>query len=295
MDRFKKNYIEISMFLLPALLIYTAIYVFPIFQTSYMSFMKWNGISGVPLEFVGFKNFINLFMDSTFWGSFRNMAYFMILNIVVQIPAGLALAVFLSLGLKGTKFFKAAFFMPMILSAVSISLMWRFILYPDQGLLDSALKMFGMESLIHSWLTEPNIAIFVVILIGCWQNIGVVMVLFLSGIVSIPDEIFQAANVDGASPMKILFNITIPMIWEVMKINIVLLIIGTVKVFDTVYVLTRGGPNNMTDILSTYMYKEAFENSRYGSGSAIGVMIFLLGFVLTMLANKIMHRDTLEN
>ena len=219
----------------------------------------------------------------------------MVLNIVVQIPVGLALAVFLSLGLKGTRFFKAAFFMPLILSATSISLMWRFILYPDQGLLDMALKMFGMENQIHSWLTDPGTAIFVVILIGCWQNIGVVMILFLSGIVSIPEEIDQAANVDGASPMKRLFFITIPMIWEVMKINVILLIIGTIKVFDIVYVLTRGGPNNLTDVMSTYMYKEAFENGRYGSGSAIGVMIFILGFILTIITNKIMQRDTLEN
>lgn len=294
MDRLRYNKFKIALFVLPALLIYIVFMVNPIIQAFYLSLHKWSGISSENLVFAGLNNYHDVFTNSAFWGSFKNLLWFMVLNIVIQMPIGLIMAIALSLGLKGTRFFKAAFFMPIILSATSISLMWRFILYPDEGLLDIALKLLGKEDWIHTWLADPKTAILVLILVGCWQNIGVVMVLFLSGIVSIPESIFESANLDGANTIKKLIFITIPMIWETMKINVVLLIIGSIKVFDIVYIMTRGGPNNLTDVPATLMVKEAFENSKYGSSSAIAVLIFIFAFVVTAITNKILSRETIE-
>lgn len=294
MERFKSNYIKIALFVLPALVLYILFMINPILQAFYLSLQKWNGVNSEKLVFVGLNNFYDIFSDSTFWGSFKNLLYFMFLQIAIQIPVGLILGYILSIGLKGTRFFKAAFFIPIILSATSISLMWRFILYPDSGLLDVMLKKIGGEGLIHSWLADPKTAIFTLILISCWQGVGVVMILFLSGIISIPESIFESADLDGANAMTKLISLTIPMIWEVMKINIVLLMIGSIKVFDIVYIMTSGGPNNLTDVPATLMLKQAFENSKYGTSSAIAVIIFVFAFVITTVTNKIMHRETIE-
>ena len=294
MERYKKKYLIITLFLLPALLFYTAILVYPIFKSFYLSAFTWNGISGLNIRFVGFKNYYYIFTDPVFWGSVKNILYFMVINILVQIPVGLLLAILLASGIKFVRFFKAAFFMPIILSATSVSLMFRFIFYPDTGLLDVVLTKLHLQNLIHIWLSDPKISIFVVILVGCWQNLGVVMIIFLSGIVGIPDSVNESASLDGTNFFQRIIFITIPMIWDVMKVNIILLIIGTTKVFDIIYVMTSGGPNNSTDVMATLLYSEAFNNNKYGTASAIAVVIFLLGFSLTIAANKIMNRESLE-
>lgn len=293
-ERFKSNYFKIALFILPAFSIYVFFMIYPVAQAFYYSLNSWSGFSGESLKFVGLENFVDIFSESVFWNSYKNILYFMILNILIQIPVGLVLAYLLSMGFKGSRFFKAAFFIPIILSATSISLMWRFILYPETGLLDVVLTKLGWEELIHSWLVDPKTAIFTLILIGCWQNVGVVMVIFLSSIVSIPDSIFESANLDGANEITKLFSITIPMTWEAMKINIILLIIGTIKTFDIIYIMTNGGPNNLTDVPATLMIKEAFHESNYGSASAVAVSIFIFAFVVTIVTNRFMHRETIE-
>jgi len=294
MERLQCHKFKITLFVLPALVIYSVFLVYPIFQAFFLSLNKWNGISGEKLVFVGLNNFYDIFTTPAFWGSFKNLSYFMGLNVLIQIPIGLILAYILSIGFKGTRFFTAAFFIPIILSTTSISLMWRFILYPDEGLIDTILKNLGKEDLIHAWLVDPKTAVFTLILIGCWQNMGVVMVLFLSGIVSIPESIFESANLDGANSVNKLFRITIPKIWETVKINIKFLIINSIKVFDIVYIMTKGGPNNLTDVPATLMVKEAFEKSKYGTSSAIAVVIFVFAFLVTRITNRVMKKETVE-
>lgn len=296
MERLQKQYVRIALFLLPALFFYTALLVYPIGKSFYLSFHTWNGIGGTAMKFVGFQNYMQVLSDSEFWKPFGHTMYLMIMSIVIQIPLGFFLAVILNSRLKGIRYFKAAFFMPVILSATSVSLLWRFILYPGDGLLDTVLMKLGIEELIHAWLADPATVLNVIVLISCWQGVGVVMVIFLSGLVSIPDSVIEASTIDGANAFQRLWHVVIPMIWEVLTINVTLLLIGSLKAFDIIYVLTggTGGPAHAGDVLGTYMFHEAFVNGRFGQASAIATIIFLVGFILTILSNRIMKRDTLE-
>ncbi|MCD9024191.1 carbohydrate ABC transporter permease [Cohnella silvisoli] len=294
MDRLKSRHLQIAMFLLPALLFYAVLLVYPVLRTFFLSLHEWNGFAGSKVEYVAFDNFKLVFEDEIFWKSLKNVMVVMLLSIAIQIPAGLFLALLLNGKWKGIRFFKAAFFMPVIMSATSISLLWKFILYPGDGLVDGLLMKMGLEDSIRAWLADPSINLYTVILICCWQGLGVVMIIFLSGLVSIPDAIKEAALIDGANRRQRLWFVTLPLIREAVAINVILLVIGTLKIFDNIYVLTDGGPNHATDVLGTFLYKEAFRNNRFGMASAIAVVMFLLGFVLTLVANRAMRRESLD-
>lgn len=296
MERLQKQYVRIALFLLPALFFYIALLVYPICKSFYLSFHSWNGIGGVEMTYVGLKNYKQVLSDSEFWKPFRNTMYFMVLNIAIQIPLGFFLAVLLNMKIKGIRIMKAAFFMPVIMSATSISLLWQFILYPQSGLVDSVLMKLGMGDLIHAWLVDPITVLNIIVLVSCWQGVGIVMIIFLSGLVSIPESIIEASKIDGTNVFQRLWHVVIPLIWEVLKINVVLLLIGSLKSFDIIYVLTNGKPgiDHAGDVLTTNMFTEAFTNGRFGPASTISTIIFLLGFIVTMISNRVMKRDTLE-
>ncbi|KRF43823.1 carbohydrate ABC transporter permease [Paenibacillus sp. Soil787] len=296
MERLQKQYVRIVLFLLPALFFYTALLVYPICKSFYLSFHSWNGIGGVDMIYVGFHNYKQVLSDSEFWKPFRNTMYFMVLNIAIQIPMGFLLAVLLNMKIKGIRILKAAFFMPVIMSATSISLLWQFILYPQSGLLDSLLIKLGKGDLIHAWLVDPTTVLNVIVLVSCWQGVGIVMIIFLSGLVSIPDSIVEASKIDGANALQRLWHVVVPLIWEALKINVVLLLIGSLKAFDIIYVLTNGkaGIDHAGDVLTTFMFTEAFTNGRFGPASAVSTIIFLFGFIITIISNRVMKRDTLE-
>lgn len=296
MERLQRQYVRIALFLLPALFFYTALLVYPIVKSLHLSLHSWSGIGGTAMEFVGADNYVRIFSDSEFWKPLRNTICLMLMSIVIQIPGGFLLAVILNAKLKGTRYLKAAFFMPVILSATSVSLLWKFILYPGDGLLDTILTKLGREDLIHAWLNDPSTLLNVIVLITCWQNVGIVMLIFLSGLVSIPDAILEAATIDGANAFQRIRHVVIPLIWGVLNINITLLMISSLKAFDIIYVLTggTGGPAQSGDVLSTYLFQEAFAKGRYGPASAVAIVIFLLGFLLTIISSRVMKRDALE-
>ncbi|QJD84696.1 carbohydrate ABC transporter permease [Cohnella herbarum] len=294
MERLNARYGQIMLYLLPALLFYSVLLVYPVIKSFYLAAFKWNGFAGSAMTFVGFDNFRFIFEDATFWKSLQNVMTIMAGSILIQIPAGLFLALLLNGKWRGIRVVKAAFFMPVIMSATSISLLWKFILYPGDGLLDGFLTQLGMGNLIQAWLADPDIALFTVILICCWQGIGVVMIIFLSGLVAIPDAIKEAARIDGANRRQLLWYVTLPLIREVTAINVILLVIGTLKIFDNIYVLTNGGPLNATEVLGTYLYSEAFSNNRFGMASATAVVMFVIGFALTLIANRAMRREAYE-
>lgn len=294
MVKYRKSAWPIILFLLPALLIYTTLEIVPIIQTFYFSFFKWNGIGGVPLKFVGLQNFIDLISFKGFWLSMKNIMWFLVLSLLTQIPIGFFLAILLSSRLKGYRFFKAAFFSPLVLSTTAVGLMWYFILFPNSGVLNNILTSIGLENLAKNWLIDKGTALNSLILITAWISTGYYLTIGFAGISAIPDEIMEAGLIDGADGFKKVIYITIPLISESLKISVILVITGILKIFEIVFVMTQGGPNGLTEVPVSLMYNEAFKYSHYGRGSAIAILVFLMSIIMTILSLKLMQSKSDE-
>jgi raffinose/stachyose/melibiose transport system permease protein len=288
MEIAKRKFMTISFFILPALLFFFIFILIPVGQTVRLSFYDWNGIAKIPKEFVGLRNYFKMLQMDLFWKSIINNAIIIVLSIIIQIPIGLVIANILSKPLRGLRYFKLAFFMPYVLSATAVSLMWKFILHPNNGLLNIVLEKMGMVEYTRGWLSDPKTALISVILISCWQGLGLIIILLLAGIVSIPKEIIESSNLEGVNSFQYFIYIVIPYLWDVMKVIVIMLIIGGLKSFDIIYVLTQGGPFHSTEVLTTHMYREAFLNQRFGLGSAIAIFILVICLLLTVGTNKFM-------
>ena len=293
MEKIRRNKKAIAFFLIPGMILYTILLMVPSAGSLIMSFFQWNGIKGVPMIFVGFDNFKRVISDTAFWHSVKNIMWFMILTLITQLPVGLLLAVMLSERYRGYRIFKFAYFVPQVLSTTVIGLLWYFILMPT-GVLNTVLRSVGLDSLVRSWLVDRNTAMTTIILVNTWCGIGFHMTVSYAAISGIPEDIIEAGKLEGASGLKKIRYIIIPMIWESIISSIVVIITAVLKTFDLVYVMTEGGPNGLTDVPSTLLYKEAFRYNDFGKASVIGVYIFLLSIVFTVISLRITKRERLE-
>ncbi|CAM3946452.1 sugar ABC transporter permease [Paenibacillus alkaliterrae] len=284
----RKVYPTVILFLLPVFLLYTFIFIVPVFQTAYMSFFSWNGIKSVALEFVGLSNYIDMFKKAEFYRSLKNVGVFIVASFVLILPIGFSLALIITSKMKGRRFFKVAYFMPAILPLTSVGLMWQFLLKGDGGLVNKLLEIIGLGMLQQDWLGQPNIAIYVVVAVNAWIYCGLNMIIFASGIVSISEEIYEAASIDGAVGWKNILFITIPLMKETFKIFAVLAVTQSLRVFGQIYVMTGGGPNGATDVPTTMLYNESFKYNNFGMGNSIGTFIIVVGFLATIVLNKLM-------
>jgi raffinose/stachyose/melibiose transport system permease protein len=264
---------------------YTLVAVLPLFQSLYISFFSWKGFGA--MNFVGLSNYIKIFSgDYVMRIALRNTVIWGVTSLVALIPISFLLANSLNSNVNFTKIFSTIFYLPGILSTVIISLMWTSILNADYGLLNTVLSKIGLESLTQVWLGDPKITIFVVVLVCCWQWTGYHMLIFLASIQSIPHSIYEAANIDGVNGISSLFRITIPLMAPTIKMNMILLLIGTFKAFDNVYIMTSGGPADSSQMLATYMYENTFHRFNYGYGSAISMLIFVLSIMVSILLQR---------
>lgn len=295
MSKYYSNKKIIFLFLFPAMLIYLGLAIYPIIQSIVFSFYEWNGLQGVPMEFVGLKNFMTMFRSDKFWLSVKNVFQFILVNLVFQLIIGYGLALLLAKGMKGFKVFKTIFFFPVVLPLTATALLWKFIYFPNNiGVLNQFLDLIGLSALKNGWLIDIDTALNAVSIANVWTGFGYHMVIGFAALSAIPDGILESAMIDGATGIKRFFHITLPMIWESMKISIVLLVTGSMKNFDIIFVMTEGGPNGATHVPSTLMYYEAFKYDHYGLGSAIAVFIFVACLALAGLTMKAMKRDTIE-
>lgn len=285
----------ILLFLFPALLIYLALAIYPIVQSIVFSFYEWNGLQGVPMKYVGLRNFISMFGSPKFWFSVKNVFQFIAVNLVFQIIAGYGLAILLAKNLKGFKLFKTIFFFPVVLPLTATALLWKFIYFPNNiGVLNQLLGRIGLTSLQKGWLISPATALNAVSIANVWTGFGYHMVIGFAAISAIPQGVIESAMIDGATGFRQFFYITLPMIWESMKISLVLLITGSMKNFDIIFVMTEGGPNGATHVPSTLLYYEAFKYDHYGLGSAIAVFVFLACLALAGITIRLMRREAIE-
>lgn len=286
MNRVLNDKRAIMIFVLPSFLLFTLIVILPIFMSGYYSMLEWDGIG--EGKFIGLKNFVDLFANSSdgFVKSVWNSLILAVLSVFVQLPIALILALVLASGVKGEGFYRTVFFIPVIISTVVIGQLWMKVYNPEYGLLNTLLNNIGLGSLTRAWLGEPETALISAFIPSVWQYIGYHMLLMYASIKSIPDEIYEAAKIDGASAINTAIQITIPLIRPIIKVCITFAIIGSLKVFDLVYILTNGGPIHSSEVPSTLMYNTIFNKYMYGSGSAMAIFIVLECLVLTIIVQK---------
>lgn len=283
----KKDAVLGVAFLAPALALFFGLIVYPVCDAVFLSFHSWKGIFGAPKKYVGFSNFIKVLSNEAFWNAMLNSLYFMIGGFLVLMPLAFGLALLITSKLRGTKLMKTAFFMPVMLSTTAVALMWVYILNPSYGVINNALGAIGLDFLKRDWLSTPTLNVWSVVLVNEWMYAGYNMLIFAAGLVSIPSTLYEAAEIDGCTGWKKIRYISIPLSKESFKIFSVLCITGCLKTFDLIWAMTKGGPNHTSDTLTTLLYNEAFTFKAFGKSSSIGVLLLIMGVVLSLVVNNI--------
>ncbi|MGP4041513.1 carbohydrate ABC transporter permease [Gracilibacillus sp. D59] len=288
MKKTRKSKIEKSenfvgfLFVSPMLLGISVIVLFPIVATFILAFADWKFVTGIDqLQWVGFDNFVALASDEKFIKSVINNAIF-ILTVPITMMCALFLAVIIDKNVYLKSYFKVAFFMPYISSVVAIAVVWQVLFHPSQGPINQVLMTFGIEN-PPTWISDPNFALISLMIIHIWISIGFSLIVYIAGLQSIPKELYEAADIDGANSWYKFRNITFPLISPTSFFLLITGIIASFKVFDLIAVLTKGGPLNSTTMLVWHLYERAFLELDVGYASAIAVVLFLFVFSITII------------
>lgn len=274
------------LFQFPAVSLYSVFLIFPAIASFYYALLKWDGITAA--KFVGVRNFADLFFRDRYFGTvITNTLISMAAGICIQLPLALVLAYMVFRIKKGFRFFQSAYFIPVVISATIIGLMFSLFFNPAFGPINTFLKQAGLEFLTKNWLSDPDIVLFSVILPGLWQYLGYHFIIMLAGMQSISNDILESAVIDGANTIDIFFRIIIPNVKNVIQVCIIISLTGAIKTFDIPYMMTQGGPGASSTFLSIYMYKEAFVDSSIGRGTAVAVCMFVLAIFVTIIVNTI--------
>lgn len=264
------------LFLFPALIIYFTIIVIPALYSLFLSFHSWKGGKSEKV-FIGFANYINLFKESIFKVAIRNNLIWVILTMVISVSVALLFALLLNKKFGGRTFVRAVLYFPYILSGVIVGMIWCWVYQPQFGLYNSIVSMLGLDSLKHSWLADTKTSFYAIYVGSMWHTVGQPMVLFLAGLQAVPQDLIEAAKIDGANKFQIFFNVTIPQLKETFFIVYATQFIHALKVYDIVKTMTNGGPAESTNTLATLMVKQTFDFANFGKGAAISwVMITIL-------------------
>lgn len=276
----KKRQIDLGAlwFLLPATVIYISVIVIPVIYSFYISLFRWNGISA--MKWVGIKNYINLFTnDKVFLISLRNNLIWIALTVILTTSVSLLFAVILNKRFRGRTFFRGFFYFPSVIAPIAVSIIWRWMYEPNFGFINQFAKTIGLP-LYQTWLSNPTTSLYAIFVANLWAVMGQTMILFLAGLQTVSVDALEAATIDGAGPINRFIHITIPYMRETFIIVFATLIIAGMKVFDIVMGLTAGGPNNSTEMLSTYMYSQSFRYNNVGIGTTVASIMVLLMLII---------------
>ncbi|WP_431801014.1 carbohydrate ABC transporter permease [Halobacillus andaensis] len=275
-------------FLLPALILLGIFLFLPALLTIYYAFTDYYLLTPDQREFVGFSNFAQLFSDPVFMKSLQNISIFVVCIIIVQVGAALGLALLINNNKKGNIFLKVAFFSPVVMSLVVISVLWLYLLNPSDGLINSMLQGIGIDA--QPFLTSPNQAIFAIVFVSAWQGAGYQMLIFLAGLQNISREVYEAAKIDGATKWKSFLHITLPLLRPTTTLIVFTTLIAAFKLIIQPMIMTQGGPLNSTMTPIYYIYQTGFTDRLVGYSSAMtvvfGVLIALVTFVQRKLAKE---------
>lgn len=285
MKKYLSNKKNIAIFVLPAFILYTVFVLFPIVYNIYISFFDTDLMS--RMKFVGLQNYTMLLKDKTFIHAFQNNIWLVIGSLIAHLPIAMFFGNAIFKKIKGASFFQSVFFLPSVICGVAVGLTWSFIYNGNYGLLNAFLKLIGLESLQKVWLSDKNIALFCIMVVVMWQFVGYHMIIQIAAMRNIDSSLYEAAEIDGAGSFQQFKNITFPLIKPILKIDTVLIITGSLKYYDLIAVMTGGGPNHATEVMSTYMYYEAFKILKYGYSCAIGVVLMILCMIAVGGSNLI--------
>jgi raffinose/stachyose/melibiose transport system permease protein len=256
----------------------------------YLSLFQWDGISPTKI-FVGLGNYVILFtQNDVFWIALKNNAIWLVFALLLPTSIGLGLALILNTKFRGSNIFRSIFYFPAVLSLAVVGLIWTWIYQPDLGLLNQVLGSIGLKSLQRNWLSDPVIAIYPVIIAATWNAVGLPMLLYLAGLQTIPEELHEAAKVEGAGPIKRFIYVTFPLLRETTLIVLAITAINALKAYDIIYAMTNGGPANRTQLLSTWMYFLTYNYNQVGLGTAIAAVLFSLTLIFAIPYIRFMTR-----
>ena len=289
--RSKTQYFVIYTLVLIPFLYFLYILIVPLGTSIYYSLTKWKGV-GDP-HFVGLKNYITLIHDSNFWLVTGNTFLLSLLCVLGQVGIALIIAFLMTIRRLNFKtFHRAVIFFPVVMAPIVVGYVWRFIYNSNYGLLNTFLLSIGKAAWIRNWLDDPSIVLRSVSVPVIWQYIGLYMILMLSAISAIPQEVFECAEIDGATGIKKSFYITLPLIWDTLKICIILCASGTMKIYDHLVALTNGGPGKASSSLALYCYDYTFKFGNFGVGAAVAVSIMIFAVGISLIIQLLMGRKT---
>ena len=277
--RWRKR-LEILFFVTPALTLFAMFVVVPVIQAGRYSVFRWNGLG--PMEnFVGLENYANALRDQVFTDAVMHNLTIIVLSILIQLPLGLAVALLLNRDMWGRTAMRVIIFVPYVLAEVVAGVVWLMLLQPN-GVVDAVLDAVGLGGLTQLWLGNPDIALYTVMFVLTWKYLGLAVILFLAGLQGVPPDLYEAAQIDGASWWQVQRRITIPLLGPTIRTWGFLSMIGSLQVFDMVWILTKGGPANSTVTMATYLINQGTNRSLYGYSSAVAVLLFGISLVLAL-------------
>ncbi len=287
-----KKMFTILSFLLPALILYSIFMLYPMIDAVRFSFFDWDG-AAPSMNFVGFENYIKLTDDKIFLKALGHNLLWVVLSLILMVIPTLILAVLISRVKKGKSFFRAGFYLPSVLSLAVVGVLWSKIYDPMMGPINVFLKSIGLENLAKNWLGEPLFVIPALVIASTWTFYGLYMILFLAGLQNINYELYEAAELDGAGPIRKFWSITIPSLRNTVNVVISMVIINALKGFALIWIMTQGGPFYMSELVSTYVYKAAFSMNKVSYATAGSVVLGIIVIIFTITFNY--YRERSEN
>jgi raffinose/stachyose/melibiose transport system permease protein len=273
----------IALYILPPLLLIVALIYIPIIMTGYYSLTQWDGIG--QMKFIGLDNYKELIKDEMFWKSVYH-SFLLAVFSVISLLGYLTVSLVLSGKVKGANLLRKIYLIPMLLSSVAIGQLWLRIYHPSNGMLNHFLSFLGIEN-PPNWLADPSIVLYAIFIPIIWQYAGFYILIYYAALKSIPPSIIEAAIIDGANPLQLAYKIKVPLISGVIKVTIVLAVVGSLKYFDLIYVMTDGGPNGASEVMASYMYHKAFRSFNFGYGSTVAFSLLFICMIVTWLIRKL--------
>jgi raffinose/stachyose/melibiose transport system permease protein len=262
--------------------LYIIFVFYPILDSFFLSFQDWDGISSTR-EFVGLENYIRIFtQDQIFWRALGNSALWVVASLIVPTSIGFLLALALNQKLFGRAAFRTIIYLPGVIASIAVAAIWGWMYHPSVGLINNTLEALGLQSLIQDWLGDRRIALASVFAAGVWAGTGINMILFLAGLQGIEHELVEAARVDGANWLRVLWNVIIPSLRQTFVIVFSLTIINSLKAFDLIYGMTYGGPGDATQVLGLWGYFQGFQYRNFGTGMAIVMVLLAITLVIVV-------------
>ena len=271
----------------PYILFVLVFVLFPVFFCLFLTFHKWNIIA--PMKFIGTDNYLRLFQDRLFWKAIGNTLKFLLLHIPLQLIVSLFLAYLLNQKMKASSFFRASFFMPVIVSGVVVTILWQQLLGFDSGLINRLLTTIGLNKI--GWLVNPDVAIYSIAVMATWKNVGLYVILFLVGLQTVPTQYYEAAKMEGATRWQQFYHITLPMINPTIFMVVILSTIGGFNLFIEPYIMTGGGPLNQTLSAVLYIYKQAFQYYNMGYSATLGFFYAIMIMTVVILQKKFIEKE----